>query len=70
MSITYNEKQKTTNDGKNRSTKSKKKNENTQRKGNFQILGNIGSGHHQINGDERKKIYLRRTRRTTRNQTK
>ena len=32
------------------------KTQNTQRKGNFQILRNIGHGHHQTRGDERKKI--------------
>ena len=26
----------------------------TRRKGNLQVLGNIGSGHHQTNRDERK----------------
>ena len=36
----------TTNDGRNRTTKSSK-NENARRKGNLQILGDIGSGHHQ-----------------------
>ena len=49
----YNEKRKTTKDGRNRSTKSRK-NQNAQRKGNLQILGNIGSRHHQISGDEGK----------------
>ena len=58
-----NEKQKTTNNGWNRSNKSRK-NQNALRKGNLQMLGNIGSGHHQISGDERiiKNEYLRRTR--------
>ena len=39
-----------------------RENQNAQRKGN--LLGNTGSGHHQIMGDERKKIkeYIRRTR--------
>ena len=32
----------------------KKKNQNAQRKGNLQILGNIESGHHQTRGTERK----------------
>ena len=27
-----------------------------QRKGNLQIIGNIGRGHHQISGNERKSI--------------
>ena len=30
------------------------KNRNIRRKCNLQILGNIGSGHHQTSGDERK----------------
>ena len=32
------------------------KNQNACRKGNLQIPGNIGNGHHHISGDERKKI--------------
>ena len=57
-----NEKRKTTNDGRNRTIKSRK-NQNTRTKGNLQVLGNTGSGPHQTSGDERKKIkYLRRTR--------
>ena len=32
----------------------KEKNQNARRKGNIQILGNIGSGHDQTNGDEGK----------------
>ena len=43
-----NEKRKTANDGRNRTTKSGKK-QNPRRKRNLQVLGNIGSG------DERKK---------------
>ena len=31
-----------------------KNNQNTQRKGNLQLHGNTGSGHHQISRDERK----------------
>ena len=31
-----------------------RKNQNARRKGKLQILGNIGSGRHQINVDERK----------------
>ena len=50
---------------KTKTTKSRK-NQNALRKGNFQVLGNIGSGHYQTNGDERKKKnkkeHLRRTR--------
>ena len=41
------------NDGRNRTTKSRK-NLIIWRKGNLQILGNIGSGHHQTSGNERK----------------
>ena len=40
--------------GKNRTTKPRK-DPNTKRKGNIQILSNTGSGHHQTNGDEGKK---------------
>ena len=41
-----------------------RKNKNAWRNGNLQILGNIGSRHHQTNRDERKnsKKYFRRTR--------
>ena len=49
------EQRKTINDGRNRTTKSRK-NQNSQRKVNLQILGDIGSGHHQTCGDERKKL--------------
>ena len=49
-----NEKRKTANDGRNRTTKLRK-NQNARRKGNLQIHGNIGCGHHQTSGDERKK---------------
>ena len=41
-----------------------KKISNARRKGNLQILGNIGSGHHQTNGDKKKRIqkeYIKRT---------
>ena len=40
------------------------KNQNTQRKRNLQVLGNIGIGHHQTTGDEIKikKVYIRRAR--------
>ena len=48
-----NEKQQTTPDGPNGTTKSRK-NQNTRRKGNLQILRDIGSWHHQTSGDERK----------------
>ena len=40
-----NEKRKTTHDGRNRTTKSRK-NQNARRKGNLQIFGNVGSGNH------------------------
>ena len=49
MCHTSNEKWKTTNKGKNRTTKSRK-NQNAQRTGKLKILGNAGSG------DERKKL--------------
>ena len=49
-----NEKQKTANDGRNRTTKSRQI-QNDRKKGNLQILGNIGSGLYQISRDERKK---------------
>ena len=42
-----------------------RKYQNAQRKGNIQVLGNIGIGHHQTSGDEiikNLKMYLRRTR--------
>ena len=48
----------------NRTTKSSN-NQNVRRKGNLQILGDIGSWHDQTTGNERKKIkkeYLRRAR--------
>ena len=58
-----NEKPKTIFHWRNRTTKLRK-DQNSRRKGNLQILGNFGSGHHQTNGDERKneKEQLRRTR--------
>ena len=46
-----NEKREMTHNGRNGTTKSRK-NPNTRRKGN--LLGNIGSGHYQTIGDERK----------------
>ena len=46
-----NELLKTTNDGRNRTTKSRK-NQNAQRKG--KVLWNIGSGYYQISRDKRK----------------
>ena len=47
------EKRETTQDGRNWTTKSRK-NLNSRRKRNSQILGNIGSSNHQTSGDERK----------------
>ena len=57
-------------DGKNRSSKSRE-NQNAQRKGNLQIFGNIGSGHHQTSGDERENLQRihKDNVKTTRNQT-
>ena len=43
-----NEKWQTTPNGRSRTTKSSS-HQNTRRKGNLQILGDIGSGHHQTN---------------------
>ena len=62
MLITKSRKRK--NDGRNSTTKSRK-NQNTQKKGNVHILGNIESRHHWTIGDKKKKIlkrYLRWTR--------
>ena len=50
-----NKKRETTNDEKKR-TKKSRKNQNTQRKENLQVLENIGSGHHQTSGDKRKRV--------------
>ena len=57
------EKWQTTRAGKSRTNKSNS-NQNARRKGNLQILGNIGSWHHQTSKNERKilKEYLRWTR--------
>ena len=52
MCLTNNEKRKT---DRSRITESRK-NLNAPRKGNVQILGNIENRHHQISGEERKKI--------------
>ena len=49
-----NNKQETTHDGRNRTTKPRK-DQNAQRKRNSQILRSIGSGHLQTNGDAGKK---------------
>ena len=53
--ILINEKRETTNDGRNRITKSRK-NQNSSRKGNVLKLWNIGIIYHQIGGDKRKKL--------------
>ena len=68
-----NEKWKTTIEGSNRTTKSKK-NQNARRKGNLQILENIESKYHQTTRDERKIENKKRTSQEneimTRNQAK
>ena len=61
-----NEKWQTTPDGGNGTTKLRT-NKNAQRKGNMQILRNIGSWHQQTNRDERKKKSLENEK-ATRNQ--
>ena len=53
MCYTYNENKKKMNNRRNRTTKSRK-NQNIWRKGKLLVLRNIGSGHHQTSGDERK----------------
>ena len=65
-----NKKRETTINGRNRTTKSRK-NQNAQRKENLQILGNIGSTHHQTRVDIRKnqKGISQENKETTRNQT-
>ena len=64
-----NEKQKMTNNRRNRITQSRK-NQNPQRKGKLQILWNIGSGHHETCGDKRKKNWIHQeNEKTCRNQT-
>ena len=50
-----NEKREKTNNGRNITTKSRK-HQNTRRKGNLRILGNIESEYRQTSGDERKKL--------------
>ena len=62
MCPTNNEKVKPTNDGRNRSTKSAK-NQNVQRKGILQVLGNIVSVHLPTSRDRRrKKEYFSKTK--------
>ena len=51
-----NENQKKTNDGRNRTTKSRKK-QKGQKDENLQILGNIGSRLYQKSGDKRKNFF-------------
>ena len=48
-----------TNDGRNRTTKSRM-NQNAWRKGKLQVLENIGNGHHQTSQGEKKKKNLKR----------
>ena len=57
------EKRKKTNSGRSKTAKSRK-NQKFQRKRRLQVLGNIGSGHHQTSEDEKKKQkqYLSRSR--------
>ena len=58
------------NDGRNRTTKSRK-NQNAWRKGNSQMIGNSGSGGHQTSGDKikDKKRIPPENEKTTQNQT-
>ena len=62
MCSAYNQKRERTDNGRNRTVKSRK-NQNAWRKGNLRVLRNIESSHHQTSGDERKnkKEYLRQT---------
>ena len=60
MCHTYNKKRKIIHDGRNRTTKSRK-DQNTWRRVNLQILGNIGSGPRETWRDE-KKEHIRKTR--------
>ena len=65
-----NEKRKNINEGRNGTTESRKS-QNTRRKGSLQILGNIGSRHHQT-VEMKEKIQKRlspENKKTTRNQT-
>ena len=70
MRHVHNEKWKKTNNGRNRTAKSRK-NQNTWRKGKLQLLGNIGSEHHQTSEDERKnkKRIAQTSEKISRNQT-
>ena len=57
-------------EGRNWTTKSRKY-QNVWKRGNLQVLGNIGLAHHQISGNERKKckIVSQANEKTYRNQT-
>ena len=61
-----NENWETTHDGRNGTTKSTK-HKNAQRKGNLQLLGNIGSWHDQTSWDEKKKLKKEENEKPTRN---
>ena len=61
-----NEKRKTTNDRRNGTTKSTK-NQNARRKGNLQILENMGSRHHQTSSDEKKIKVSQENKKKTKN---
>ena len=66
--LANNEKLEFTNDGRNRTTKSRK-NRNARRKGNLKILGNIESGYYQTSRDEGKNFLIPQENKiTTRNQ--
>ena len=41
------------------------KNQNARRKRKLQVLTNIANGHHQTNGDKRKKEYFRRRKKVS-----
>ena len=55
MFLANNEKQKTKNNGKNRTTKSRQNNK-ARRKRNLPIIGNIGSGYHLTSRDKKKEL--------------
>ena len=52
MRHAYNERRKITINAMNKTTKSRK-NQNAWRKGNLQLVGKVGTGHHQTSEDER-----------------
>ena len=70
MSHANNEKREKTNVVRYKIIKSRK-NQNAQRNGNLQVLVNIESRHHDISGDERKKLkrVSQENEKTTQNQT-